>query len=315
MIKRHVSLSLLYALALTSQVHAQQVGSPPAEKQATPWSGKAALGYLATSGNTESSSLNSGFALAYTAGRWAHSLEASAIKASEDDATSAEAYSVGWKTEFNMTERDFLFGRVNWRKDRFSAYEQQLSESVGYGRRLIDTGVHFLNVELGAGAEELGGAQGALFVLQPQLLAQLLQAVAAVLGQAHHPRLADCVAGVGAVAQHLPHPAVLGGIGGGADRQRGVAREQPADRLGRDPRRRPRRGVAGRDLAGVGEAGFHRRFGLAVDHDHVVAGLAQVPGGGDADDSGTKDQDTHGHILACKRAKAGRPASIFLIWQ
>ena len=154
MIMRRVFLSLISALALASQVHAQQVGSPPAEKQAKPWSGKAALGYLATSGNTESSSLNSGFALAYTAGRWAHSLEASAIKASEDDATSAEAYSVGWKTEFNMTERDFLFGRVNWRKDRFSAYEQQLSESVGYGRRLIDTGVHFLNVELGAGARQ-----------------------------------------------------------------------------------------------------------------------------------------------------------------
>jgi putative salt-induced outer membrane protein len=154
MIKRHVCLSLIFALALTSQVHAQQVGSPPAEKQAEPWSGKAALGYLATSGNTDSSSLNSGFAISYTTGRWAHSLEASAIKSSENDATSAEAYAVGWKTEFNMTDRDFLFGRVNWRKDRFSAYEQQLSESVGYGRRLIDTGVHFLNVELGAGARQ-----------------------------------------------------------------------------------------------------------------------------------------------------------------
>src|SRR5690606_11071370 len=154
MIKRHVSLSLLYALALTSQVHAQQVGSPPAEKQVEPWSGKAALGYLATSGNTDSSSLNSGFAIAYTTGRWEHSLEASAIKSSENDATSAEAYAVGWKTEFNMTERDFLFGRVNWRKDRFSSYEQQLSESVGYGRRLNDTGVHFPNVDLRAGARQ-----------------------------------------------------------------------------------------------------------------------------------------------------------------
>lgn len=154
MIKRHVYLSLIFSLAVTSQVHAQQVGSPPAEKQVTPWSGKAALGYLATSGNTDSSSLNSGFTVAYATGRWAHSLEASAIKASENDATSAEAYAVGWKTEFNMTERDFLFARINWRKDRFSAYEQQLTESVGYGRRLIDTGVHFLNVELGAGARQ-----------------------------------------------------------------------------------------------------------------------------------------------------------------
>ena len=151
--RRHAFLLSILAFAATTS-QAQQVGSPPAEKEKGPWSGKAALGFLATSGNTESSSLNSGFTVAYATGRWAHSLEASAINASENGLTSAEAYGLGWKTEFNMTERDFLFGRVNWRKDRFSGYEQQLSESVGYGRRLIDTGVHFLNVELGAGARQ-----------------------------------------------------------------------------------------------------------------------------------------------------------------
>lgn len=145
---------LLMTLVFTATVQAQQVGSPPPEKEKGPWSGKAALGFLATSGNTESSSLNSAFTVAYTIGRWAHSLEASAINASEEEQTTAEGYALGWKTEFNMTERDFLFGRVNWRKDRFSGYEQQLSESAGYGRRLIDTGVHFLNVELGAGARQ-----------------------------------------------------------------------------------------------------------------------------------------------------------------
>jgi putative salt-induced outer membrane protein len=150
---RHAFLFVSLVLAATP-LHAQQVGSPPAEKEKGPWSGKAALGFLATSGNTESSSLNSAFAVAYATGRWAHSLEASAINASEENETNAEAYALGWKTEFNMTERDFLFGRVNWRKDRFSGYEQQISESVGYGRRLIDTGVHFLNVEIGAGARQ-----------------------------------------------------------------------------------------------------------------------------------------------------------------
>jgi putative salt-induced outer membrane protein len=154
MLTRHAFLSLILVLSVTPHGNAQQVGSPPAEKEAGPWSGKAALGYLATGGNTDSSSLNSAFTVAYATGRWAHSLEATAINASEDEQTSAEAYALGWKTEFNMTERDFLFGRVNWRKDRFSGYDQQLSESVGYGRRLIDTGVHFLNVELGAGARQ-----------------------------------------------------------------------------------------------------------------------------------------------------------------
>jgi putative salt-induced outer membrane protein len=158
--RRHAFLSLMLAFAVTTPSQAQQVGSPPAEKEKGPWSGKAALGFLATSGNTESSSLNSAFTVAYTEGRWAHSLELAAVNTSTDDQTSAEAYAVGWKTEFNMTERDFLFARVSWRKDRFSGYDKQLSESVGYGRRLIDTGVHFLNAELGAGARQADLADG-----------------------------------------------------------------------------------------------------------------------------------------------------------
>lgn len=152
--KRHVLLLILFTSLHSMQVHAQQVGSPPAGPEKGPWSGKAALGFLATSGNTESSSLNSAFTVAYGVGRWAHSLQALAINATENEQTSAEAYALGWKTEFNMTERDFLFARVNWRKDRFSGYDQQLIESVGYGRRLIDTGVHFLNAEIGAGARQ-----------------------------------------------------------------------------------------------------------------------------------------------------------------
>ena len=147
---------VLGSLVIVSHASAQEgqgaAGAP--DPTADPWSGKVALGYLATSGNTESSSLNSGFAVAYTTGRWTHAIDAAAINNTEDDQTTAEAYSVGWKTEFNMTDRDFLFGRVNWRKDRFSGYDQQFSQSIGYGRRLIDTGVHFLNAEIGAGARQ-----------------------------------------------------------------------------------------------------------------------------------------------------------------
>jgi putative salt-induced outer membrane protein len=149
---RVVLLSI--ALVATFRANAQEPTAAAAAEPDKGWSGKVALGYLATSGNTQSSSLNSGFGVAYTAGRWIHGLEVKAINATEDEQTTAEAYSASWKSEFNLTDRDFLFGSVNWRKDRFSGYDQQLSESVGYGRRIIDTGVHFLNAEIGAGARQ-----------------------------------------------------------------------------------------------------------------------------------------------------------------
>lgn len=156
--KRAVWLMIGIALALPSQ--AQQPPAAPTAPEPDPWLVKATLGYLATSGNTESSSLNSGFSVAYASGDWLHALEGTAINASEDGQTTAEAYALGWKSEYELTENDFLFGRVDWRKDRFSGYDRQLSETVGYGRRLIDTGVHMLNAEIGAGARQSELADG-----------------------------------------------------------------------------------------------------------------------------------------------------------
>jgi putative salt-induced outer membrane protein len=132
-------------------------------EEKTPWTGKATLGYLATSGNTENSTLNSGFEVAYTTGLWTHLLQAAAISASENEITTAEAYDLGWKSERKITDQDFMFGRLQWRKDNFGAFDTQFSQTLGYGRRLIDNDKHKLNAELGAGARQselqLGGTE------------------------------------------------------------------------------------------------------------------------------------------------------------
>ena len=125
-----------------------------AEEPEGPWSGSATLGYLATSGNTENSTLNSGFALGFEAGKWAHLFEATAVNAVENEATISEAYTAGWKSERNLTDADFVYGRLGWRTDRFGGYDTQVSESVGYGRRLVNTDKHKLNAEIGLGARQ-----------------------------------------------------------------------------------------------------------------------------------------------------------------
>lgn len=124
------------------------------EASESPWSGKATLGYLATSGNTENANLNTGFELGYAPNRWNHRLKALAINAAENKVTTAEAYELGFKSELSISESSFLFGRLSWRKDRFSSYDTQFAQTVGYGRRLIDSEVHKLNAEIGAGARQ-----------------------------------------------------------------------------------------------------------------------------------------------------------------
>ncbi len=132
--------------------------SPPgtyaADEKQGPWSGNAAIGYLATSGNTDNSNLNTNFEIGYKSGKWLHQFLASAIHASENDATTAEAYELGWKSERSLSEHNFLFGRVNWREDRFSGYDTQLSETVGYGRHMIDSNAHKLSLEVGLGGRQ-----------------------------------------------------------------------------------------------------------------------------------------------------------------
>ena len=123
-------------------------------EEESPWAGKATLGYLATSGNTENSTLNTGFEVGYSSGKWAHLLTAAAISASENEVSTAEAYHLGWKSEHKLTDQDFMFGSLKWRKDNFGAYDTQFSQTLGYGRRLIDNDKHKFNVELGVGARQ-----------------------------------------------------------------------------------------------------------------------------------------------------------------
>ena len=144
-------------------------------------------------------------------------------------------------------------------------------------------------IQLLLGTEQLGGAQVAAFEFDAGLAAQLIEAVAAVLGHAHHARFVDRIALMRAVAQHLRQPTVLVPVQARADRQRGMLGEQPLDRLQRHARRGPRRGVAERQLACVGETGFQRRTGLAVDDRDFKPGLPQVPGTGRADHTAAKD--------------------------
>jgi putative salt-induced outer membrane protein len=148
MTMRDVTVGLLLGLTVSMVAVAQE------EEAEGPWDGKATLGYLATSGNTENSNLNTAIEVGYTVNSWTHRATAKAINATENAVTTAEAYDVGWKSEWNINEHDYLFGRLSWRKDRFSGYDQQLSETIGYGRRLIDRGAHRLNAEIGAGARQ-----------------------------------------------------------------------------------------------------------------------------------------------------------------
>ena len=143
-------------LPLSSIAHEE----PAAEEDTGPWSGSVSFGYLATSGNTENSNLNGNFSVGYVSGKWDHLLTGYAINASEGNVRTAESYGSGWKSEYNMSELNFLYGRLSYRKDRFSGFPTQFSQTIGYGRRFISTEAHTLSAEAGLGARQSERADG-----------------------------------------------------------------------------------------------------------------------------------------------------------
>ena len=120
-----------------------------------PIKGEVTLGYLSTKGNTDSESANATFALLYTLTHWSHGLDLAANSASTNATKTAEAYLAKYKGKRRIDEgRSYIFTALDWSHDRFSAYEEQLSETAGYGRRFIDTPKNVLNGEIGAGARQ-----------------------------------------------------------------------------------------------------------------------------------------------------------------
>ncbi|HUQ53739.1 MAG TPA: DUF481 domain-containing protein [Gammaproteobacteria bacterium] len=143
----------VYAVLLSSIAGAALAQAPAAPPD--PFVGGAALGYLSTSGNTEASSLNSLLKITWDVdGPWKHNWTALAIKASSNEVTTAEAYAAGYKATRDFSATSYLFFSGDWREDRFSGYDRQVTEAVGYGRRLLDTPRHMLALEGGVGAKQ-----------------------------------------------------------------------------------------------------------------------------------------------------------------
>jgi putative salt-induced outer membrane protein len=147
-------MRIIYA-AMLCMVSSAALAQAPAAPPADPLVGTVSLGYLSTNGNTESNNGNASMEATWDLdGPWKHDWTALAISARTDGITTAESYSAGYKAQRDFSETSYLFFSADWRQDRFSGYDRQVSQAVGYGRRLLDTERHMLSLEGGAGAKQ-----------------------------------------------------------------------------------------------------------------------------------------------------------------
>lgn len=114
-------------------------------------SGEGELGYTQTSGNTDTSSLNAKLGFSFEQAHWRNALQLEAVNKSDSEVTTAERYYGAAKSEYTLTPREYVFGTVDYEKDRFSGYAHRTNFGAGYGRRLIVSTPLTLNAEAGAG--------------------------------------------------------------------------------------------------------------------------------------------------------------------
>ncbi len=148
-------LLLITALTLSCVAVAQEEAA-----EEGPWSGSLSLGYISTSGNTDTETGATKFDIAYAVNSWEHSFAFKGNGAKESGSTTAEAYSAGWRSSYEFAEHNFVFGTVDWRKDRFAGVTEQYSYAINYGRRVINRPDHILGLSLGVGYRDSDRADG-----------------------------------------------------------------------------------------------------------------------------------------------------------
>jgi putative salt-induced outer membrane protein len=143
---KHVILpASLLCLALSAGAQAEEA------KKDLSWNAAAELGFIKTSGNSETETLNAKFNSETSYNLWTHKLLLEALKSASDDVRSAEKYRVEAQSDYALNDASYAFGLANWENDNFSGLNYQAAAVIGYGYKALDTDTMKLSFEAAPG--------------------------------------------------------------------------------------------------------------------------------------------------------------------
>lgn len=124
------------------------------ETKANAWHATAEVGYVSTTGNTETNTLNIKGSASTDRAKWKHKIDLTVLSSSDAIQTTAERYLLTGQSNYKLTAPNYLFGLVSYEDDKFNGYDYQVTEAVGFGRRVIDETNLSLDLEIGPGAKQ-----------------------------------------------------------------------------------------------------------------------------------------------------------------
>lgn len=125
-----------------------------------PWKGSLEGGLNVETGNTEKENIKLASMLEYISDKWENTLKLKADSAKEKDTRISEEYRAQNQTRYRLTERDYVFGELEYVNDRFSGYDYRVSELLGYGRDIFKSDRFTLTGEASLGARQSSLSDG-----------------------------------------------------------------------------------------------------------------------------------------------------------
>ncbi len=142
--------SLVASLLLSSLSQAEESTDTAAPAEAS-WSGNTELGFIQTSGNSDTQSFNGKFNIVRDLQPIKTAFKFEALTSEENGDPSKEKYFSELKFDYSLGEFDYLTALLSYEDDRFSGFQYQSTLSLGYGYRAWNSEQGELDLEVGPG--------------------------------------------------------------------------------------------------------------------------------------------------------------------
>lgn len=160
------------------------------------WKGEGQIGASHSGGNSQSTGLNLGVALARKGIDWSQRMRAQADYQRSSGKTTLERYLVEYEPQVKVSDRAFAFGLGRWERDRLLGYTARWNASGGLGYKLIDSKAMSLNLKAGPAwrqtdyirtgrDSELSGLAGFDFGWQLSPTLRLTQVASTIIGESN----------------------------------------------------------------------------------------------------------------------------------
>jgi putative salt-induced outer membrane protein len=115
------------------------------------WTGNTELGFIQTSGNSDTQSFNGKFNIVRDLQPLKTAFKLEALTSEESGESSKEKYLSEFKLDYSLDEFDYVTSLLSYEDDRFSGYQYQSTLSLGYGYRAWNSEQGELDFEVGPG--------------------------------------------------------------------------------------------------------------------------------------------------------------------